>query len=234
MSRVLKLIDEMESLASSGQASVAHSDTAPDVSGMLSREEFVRKVSVHAKTVRRYIRMGEIIPDAVIQVSPHRTNDYYLPQSVIKYAEKYGWKLIDEGNLLPTFIDLIEKMTMSYSYKPIFINAILSKANAEGEISLTDIIISFREFYDTRRNAGLVIEKPDSIFTKEVYSDDEAKKTILLHPYARFAEMGIVSYDADDEEICIHRAIWDGLDSTEKARLSSICHQKLDEYYSRF
>lgn len=230
----LRLIDEMESLASGGQASAAPSETAPDISGMLSRDEFIRKVSVHAKTVRRYIRIGEIIPDAVIQVSAHRTNDYYLPQSVIQYAEKYGWQLIDEGNLLPAFIDMIEKMTMSYSYKPIFINAVLSTANAEGEVSLADIILSFREFYDARRNAGLVIEKPDSIFSKEVYSDDEAKKTILRYPYARFSEMGMVSYDADDEEICIHRAIWDGLNSEEKTRLCAICHEKLNEYYSRF
>ncbi len=230
----LRLIDEMESLTSGAQVSAVPSDTAPDVSGMISREEFIRKVSVHAKTVRRYIHMGEIIPDAVIQVSPHRSNDYYLPQSVIRYAKKYGWQLIDEGNLLPAFIDMIEKMTMSYSYKPIFINAVLSKANEEGEVSLADVIISFREFYDMRKNAGLVIEKSDSIFSKEEYSDEEAKKTILSHPYARFAEMGMVSYDAGDEEICIHRVIWDGLDSTEKARLCSICHQKLDEYYSRF
>ena len=117
---------------------------------------------------------------------------------------------------------------------PIFIDAVLSKANAEGEVSLADIIISFREFYDTRRNAGVIIERPDSIFSKEVCSDDEAKKTILRYPDARFAEMGMVSYDADNEEICIHRAIWDYLDSAEKTRLCSICHQKLDEYYSRF
>lgn len=230
----LKLIDEMMTLTSGGQANAVSSDTAPDISGMLSREEFVRKVSVHTKTVRRYIRMGKIIPDAVIQVSSHCTNDYYLPQSVIRYAEKYGWQLIDEGNLLPAFIDMIEKMTMNYSYKPIFINAVLSKANEEGEVSLADVIVSFREFYDARRNAGLVIEKSDSIFLKGGYTDDEAKKTILRHPYARFAEMGMVSYDAGDEGICIHRVIWDGLDSAEKARLCSICHQKLDEYYSRF
>ena len=230
----LKLIDEMESLTSGGQASTVPSDLAPDVSGMLSRGEFIRRVSVHAKTVRRYIRMGEIIPDAVIQVSAHHANDYYLPQSVIQYAERYGWQLIDEGNLLPAFIDMIEKMTMSYSYKPIFIDAVLSKANAEGEVSLTDVISSFREFYDARRKEGLVIEKSDSIFSKEGYSDDEAKKVILRYPYARFAEMGMVSYDADAEEICIHRVIWEGIDPTEKARLCSICHQKLDEYYSKF
>lgn len=224
----------MMTLTSGGQANAVSSDTAPDISGMLSREEFVRKVSVHTKTVRRYIRMGKIIPDAVIQVSSHCTNDYYLPQSVIRYAEKYGWQLIDEGNLLPAFIDMIEKMTMNYSYKPIFINAVLSKANEDGEVSLADVIVSFREFYDARRNAGLVIEKSDSIFLKGGYTNDEAKKTILRHPYARFAEMGMVSYDAGDEEICIHRVIWDGLDSAEKARLCSICHQKLDEYYSRF
>ena len=230
----LKLIDEMIILTSGESTNAVSSDTPPDISGMLSRDEFIRRVSVHAKTVRRYIHMGEIIPDAIIQVSAHRTNDYYLPQSVVQYAEKFGWQLIDEENLYSTFIDMIEKMIMSYSYKPIFINALLSKANVDGEVRLSDIAIHFREFYNARRNAGLVTEKPDSIFSKEGYSDDEAKKTILIQPYARFAEMGMMSYDADSEEISIHKAIWDRLDSKEKTRLSAICNQKLEEYYSRF
>lgn len=152
-------------------------------------------------------------------------------ESIIGYAQKYGWQFVDEGDLLPAFKSMVEKMTMSYSYKPVFVNAILSKANFEGKVSLGDIISSFREFYNTRRSAHLVIEKPDSVFFREEYSDDEAQKTILRYPYARFAEMGMVSYDADNEEICIHKAIWDGMDSTEKDRLRSICHQKLDEYY---
>lgn len=229
----LRLIDEMESLTSGRQESAAPSETAPDISGMLSQDEFIRKVSIHSETVLRYIRDGKILPDATISVSENRTKNYYLPQSVIRYAQKFGWELIDENDLLSEFISMVEKMTMSYSYKPVFVDAVLSKANLEGKVGLGDIICSFREFYNSRRSARLVIEKPDSVFSKEEYSDDEAQKTILKYPYARFAEMGMMSYDAANEEICIHRAIWDGLDSAEKTRLSSICHQKLDEYYSR-
>ena len=227
----LRLIDEMEALVSGGQANVDSSDTVPDVSGMLTQDEFIRKVSIHSETVLRYIREGKIIPDFVIPVSEHRRKNYYSMESIIGYAQKYGWQFVDEGDLLPAFKSMVEKMTMSYSYRPVFVNAILSKANFEGKVSLGDIISSFREFYNTRRSAHLVIEKPDSVFFREEYSDDEAQKTILRYPYARFAEMGMVSYDADNEEICIHKAIWDGMDSTEKDRLRSICHQKLDEYY---
>jgi len=230
----LRLIDEMKSLTSSSQASAAPFDTAQDISGMISQDEFIQKVSVYSKTVLRYIRDGKIVPDVIISVSENRVKNYYLPQSVIRYAQEFGWELIDENDLLPAFISMVEKMKMSYSYKPIFVNAVLSKADLEGKVSLGNIIIAFREFYNMRRCAGLVIEKQDSIFSKKEYSDDETQKTILRYPYARFAEMGMMSYDDDCEEICIHRAIWDGLDSTEKARLCSICHQKLDEYYLRF
>lgn len=230
----LRLIDEMESLTSGGPTSAVPSDTGQDVSGMLSQDEFIRKVSIHSETVLRYIREGKIVPDAIISVSENRTKKYYFPQSVIRYAQEFGWELIDENDLLPAFISMVEKMTMSYSYKPIFVDAVLSKANLEGKVGLGDIICSFREFYNLRRSACLVIEKPDSVFSKEEYSDDEARKTILRYPYARFAEMGMMSYDAANEEICIHKVIWNGLDFAEKARLCSICHQKLDEYYSRF
>lgn len=230
----LRLIDEMESLTSGGREGEVPSDIGPDISGMLTQEEFIRKVSIHSETVLRYIREGKIVPDAVIAVSAQRVKNYYLPDSIIRYAREYGWQLIEEEDLLPAFVSMIEKMTMSYSYKPIFVNAVLSKADSEGKVSLGDIIISFKEFYNVRRSEGLVIEKQDSIFSQEKYSDDEAKKTILKYPYARFAEMGMMSYDTDYEEIHIHRAIWNDLDSAEKARLCSICQQKLDEYYSRF
>lgn len=230
----LRLIDEMNSLSPSGQVHVTSSGTNADISNMLSQDEFIQKLSVHSETVMLYIRQGKIVPDAVIRVSEHRVKNYFLPQSVTKYAQEFGWQLIDEENILHTFTNMIEMMTMSYSYKPIFIHAVLSRANEDGKVSLGDVISFFREFYNARQSAGLIIEKEDSIFSKDEYSDDEAKGTILMYPYARFAEMGMMSYDVNEDAICVHRTIWDGLDAAEKARLCSICSQKLNEYYSRF
>lgn len=230
----LKLIDEMNSLSPSGQVHVTSSGTDADISNMLSQDEFIQKLSIHSETVMLYIRQRKIVPDAVIRVSEHRVKNYFLPQSVSRYAQEFGWQLIDEENILHTFTNMIEMMTMSYSYKPIFINAVLSKANKDGKVSLGDIISSFREFYNARQRAGLIVEKEDSIFSKNGYSDDEAKGTILMYPYARFAEMGMMSYDVNQDAICVHKTIWDGLDVAEKAHLCSICSQKLDEYYARF
>ena len=215
----LKLIDELESMTA-------------DVADMLDQESFIQKLSVHSETIERYIREGKIVPDAVISLSEHRQKNYFKPESVTKYAKQYGWEEIHETDLLQLFTAMVEKMKMSYSYKPIFLNAIFSVADANGIAALNDIVAFFRAYFDSRRKAGLVVEKPDSIFAKETYSNEEAKKIILIYPYARFAEMGMMTYDCISGTIRIHRTIWNHLDSEEKKRICKICDQKLDAYFS--
>lgn len=56
-------------------------------------------------------------------------------------------------------------------------------------IRLDDIIAYFKNYYETRKADGLVVEKPNSIYAKGGYSDADVRRNILSNPFKRFEDM---------------------------------------------
>lgn len=59
--------------------------------------EFVRRVDVQTETIERYVRDGLLIPDLVVPMSDHRTFKYFKEETLQKYAQQFGWTLIDDS-----------------------------------------------------------------------------------------------------------------------------------------
>lgn len=142
-----------------------------EAAGMISQMEFVRRVDVQTETIERYVREGKLVPDLVVPMSEHRTFKYFKEETLKKYAEQYGWTLIDDNNRKSVFMDMIRQMDMSYSYKPVLMKAILLYADDKGRVKLDDIVAYFRSYYENRRASGLPVEKKNSIFAKGGYTD---------------------------------------------------------------
>lgn len=204
-----------------------------EAEGMISQMEFVRRVDVQEETIERYIREGKLIPDLVVPMSEHRTFKYFKEETLEMYAEKYGWQLIDDSNRKDFFMDMVRKMDMSYSYKPVLIKAILANAENNGRIKISDIVEYFKNFYENRRGAGLVVEKERSIFAKGGYTDKEAERNILSNPFRRFEDMNVMRHSKTIGLIEIDSTVWKKLTEEEKAEIEIICDTKLQEYYGR-
>lgn len=136
--------------------------------GMISQMEFIRRVDVQSETIERYVREGLIVPDLVIPMSEHRTFKYFKEETICEYAKKYGWKLIDNSNRKDLFMEMVQQMDMSYSYKPVLLKAVLKHANSNGRVKIDDIVSFFRGFYESRRSAGLVVEKKTAFLLREI------------------------------------------------------------------
>jgi hypothetical protein len=156
----------------SGEKPVAYLDTPIDaadyevvdlfnwqteVQNMISQLEFVRMVDVQSETVERYIRDGKIVPDLAVPISENRFFNYFREDTVKAYAEQYGWDLITQGNIKSKFMEFVSKMDMSFSYKPILLKAMMRHANEDGCVALEDIVDYFKEYYEGRAAAGLVV-----------------------------------------------------------------------------
>ena len=136
-------------------------------------------------------------------------------------AEKagYGWTLIDDSNRKDLFLDMVRQMDMSYSYKPVLLNS--------------DIVTYFREFYESRRAAGLVVEKANSIYAKGGYTDAQAQRNILSNPFKRFEDMQMLHHTKTLGVIQVDESVWKKLTREEKQEIERICDEKLEEYYRR-
>ena len=200
---------------------------------MISQMEFVRRVDVQSETIERYVRDGLLVPDLVVPMSEHRTFKYFKEETLEKYAEHYGWTLIDDSNRKDLFLDMIRQMDMSYSYKPVLIKAVLLYADEKGRVKLSDIVTYFRDFYERRRAAGLVVEKANSIYAKGDYTDKDAERNILANPFKRFEDMQMLRHTKTLGIVEADGAVWENLSQEGKAEIERICDQKLAEYYAR-
>lgn len=205
---------------------------SPDISGMISHFELISMVNVHSETVFRYIRDKKIIPDRVIKRGS-RSVYYFTPENVKELISKCDWHIISESNKRRVFLQMIDRMTMSFSYKPVFIKAIFATAK-NGKSSMSRIVAYFRNFYEARRKSGLFVEKPSSIFACSGYTDKDVKKLILVYPYKRFAEMQIFTYSKLFGTVSMDPNVWSSLHSSEIDEICQMCDEHIDTYYSRF
>ena len=205
-----------------------------EAEGMISQMEFVRRVDVQTETIERYVREGKLVPDLVVPMSEHRTFKYFKEETLAKYAQQYGWTLIDDSNRKDMFMVMIRQMDMSYSYKPVLIKAILLYADERGRIKLENVVSYFRSYYESRRSAGLTVEKKNSIFAKGGYTDKDAERNILANPFKRFEDMQMLRHTKTLGIVQVDESVWKRLSKDEKVEIEVICDEKLDAYYGRF
>lgn len=204
-----------------------------EAAGMISQMEFVRRVDVQTETIERYVREGKLVPDLVVPMSDHRTFKYFKEETLKKYAEQYGWTLIDDNNRKSVFMDMIRQMDMSYSYKPVLMKAILLYADDKGRVKLDDIVAYFRSYYENRRASGLPVEKKNSIFAKGGYTDNEAERNILANPFKRFEDMQMLRHTRTLGIVQVDESVWKHLTKEERAEIAAICDEKLNGYFAR-
>lgn len=204
-----------------------------EAAGMISQMEFVRRVDVQTETIERYVREGKLVPDLVVPMSEHRTFKYFKEETLKKYAEQFGWTLIDDNNRKSVFMDMIRQMDMSYSYKPVLMKAILLYADDKGRVKLDDIVAYFRSYYENRRASGLPVEKKNSIFAKGGYTDKEAERNILANPFKRFEDMQMLRHTRTLGIVQVDESVWKHLTKEERAEIAAICDEKLNGYFAR-
>ena len=204
-----------------------------EAAGMISQMEFVRRVDVQSETIERYVREGKLIPDLIVPMSEHRVFKYFKEESLERYAKEYGWTLIDDQNRKNLFMEMVEEMDMSYSYKPVLLKAILQNVDKQGRVKIDDIVTYFRAFYEDRRARGEVVEKHNSIFAKGNYTDKEAARNILSNPFKRFEDMNMMRHTKTIGIIEVEPTVWKRLTEEDKQRILKVCDLKLEQYYKR-
>lgn len=211
---------------------VIDEEPVADISGMISHFKLISMVNVHSETVFRYIHEKKIIPDRVIKKGS-RSKYYFTPENVKEIICKFDWHIISESNKRRVFLQMIDKMTMSFSYKPVFIKAFFATAK-NGKSSMNKIVAYFRDFYETRRKLGLFVEKPNSIFANTGYTDKDIKKLIIVYPYKRFAEMQMFTYSNLLGTVSMDPNVWSSLHSSEILEICRMCDEHIENYYNRF
>ena len=204
-----------------------------EVKNMISQIEFVRMVSVQSETIERYIRDGKIKADLEVPMGENRSFKYFKEERVKEYAKEFGWDLITPDNIKEKFMDMVETMDMSYSYKPVLLKVMLGYADEKGKVRIDGIIDYFMEYYEYRRKKGYPIEKKNSIYYRGNYTRNSVRNNILSNPFKRFEDMRFMKRCKEIEYVEFNPLIFKKLKEREKEWIISHCDKKLEEYYNR-
>lgn len=204
-----------------------------EVKGMISQLEFVRMVDVQTETIERYIREGKIAADLEVPFGDKRSFKYFKEATVEKYAKEYGWDIITAANMKAKFMDMVKTMDMSFSYKPVLLKAMLEHMDENGRVLVKDIVNYFVDFYNTRKEKGLVVERKQSLFCKDGYSDKDVERNIFVNPFKRFEDMRFMRRCRDIEYVEFDRHVWKRLSADEKEWIVRHCDVRLEEYYAK-
>lgn len=208
-------------------------EAADETGGMMSVDEFVRMVNVQSETIERYIRAGTVIPDSIVTLSEHRNMKLFKEETVKRYAEQFGWTIISDENRKDIFLNMVERMNMSYSYKPVLIKALFDCVDDDGKCGMPELITRFMDFYQKRIADGAVPEKVDSALSKPDCTYDEAEYVVLKYPLRRFSDIGALHYDKENNEVSFDAAVWAKLSASEKQSVVQKCAEKIAEYFDR-
>ncbi|WP_313370221.1 DEAD/DEAH box helicase [Sedimentibacter sp.] len=202
-----------------------------EVKNMISQNEFVRMVSVQNETISRYINEGKIIPDRAVETG-YRNFNFFYEDTVKNYAKKYNWDIITPVNMMEKFMEMVEKMDMSYSYKPVLLYAMLENTDENGKVSIEDLIDYFICFYEDRRKKGLIVEKKKCIYLRTDYTRNEVMQNVFSNPFKRFEDMGFMKRSRDIEYVEFNKNIWNKLTNEKIKIIISYCDKALKKYYN--
>lgn len=159
-----------------------------------------------------------------------RTFKYFKEENIHKYVKKFGWDLITPANMKDKFINFIKIMDMSYSYKPVLLKGIFEHIDENGRVRLEDLVDYFIDYYEDRREKGLIVEKKRCLYLRE-YTRKEVERNILSNPFKRFEDMNFMKKSRDVEYLEISRYIWRKLSKEDIAWIVRHSEEKLEEYF---
>ena len=199
---------------------------------LVSQIELTRRVNVQSETIEKYIREGKLVPDMVVPIGENHSLKYFMPERVETYSKQYGWTMISSNNMKEMFMQMVQTMTVSYSYKPVFLKAFFDYIDENGTARIEDIVQYFASFYEDRINKGLPAEKKPCIFTKGNYSDKDIERLVLSMPFKRFEDMGFFRHAKQLGLLQIDRAILKRLSSVDISAIVTRCDERLKEYFT--
>ncbi len=133
-------------------------------------------------------------------------------------------------NDLDQFLEYCRKTSMSYSYKPVLIMALIEHG---GALNISEAANYFIQYYGNRLTFGLVAERKNSIYSNLNCTFEQILANLKANPVKALLNSSFFIYDRNTETLSLDPGIRSGLTPRFAKSIISTCLQRLDEYYMR-
>jgi hypothetical protein len=204
------------------------------VAGMLSASDLEVELAAAEGRIRNAILRGLVVPDHTLTLG-ERTYHYFLRDRAEEIRASLNLPRVDDASIRELFLDFIERMDMSSSYKPVMLLAILDHVDERGRAPIEAVVATFRGFYLDRLRRGLAVERsgmrtgqPDRL------SIEDVRSLMLGMPFRKFEQRKYLAYDRQDlAYVRFQPALWRQLSEEDKVTVRGHCERAISSYYAR-
>lgn len=194
---------------------------------LLNEEQLARELFVSTGTVRNWIKKGDI---SALKTLPfgNKTLNYFSEQQVIDIKKDKKIKERTEHTRKQDFYEFIESRDYTFSYKIIFLLAMVNNSNNQGEQSLDDLVNRYQHFYQGLSAKFDKVEKNNNPLNNSKNLNDliYLKKSIRENPFEKFERKRFFYQCKDLNIISFDPVLWEKL--TQKD-LTKITKQMIDD-----
>jgi hypothetical protein len=203
-----------------------------EVANMISITDLERELAVAEGRVRGAVERKQLEPDHTLELG-ERTYYYFDRDRIEEIRVAIGAPKLDDDSIRDRFLRFVEEMDMTMSYKPVMLVSVLDVVGDDGRAKLSDVVDRFRRFYQDRRAAGLLVERPTRRTAVDELDDVATRRLILEKPFQTFERRRFFKYDRDLANIRFDPRLWRQLEPGDLARVRAICQISIESYYRR-
>jgi hypothetical protein len=191
---------------------------------------------IDMQTIRRgWIETGKLQPDVT---QPVGSRDVYFFRrdriDAIRQQFTLNQAPASSAEWRQEFLDYARSRSLTRSYKPVLLKALLKLVNRNGEVRMDDLAGEFLAFYIQRRQHNQPVERGQTALNNpESVNLDAIKRLIVQHPLERFIIKGFLEYDAEAGIVRFAPQLWNELRLYEMFDVQQSADQQLAYYYSR-
>lgn len=159
---------------------------------------------------------------------------YFTLEDIERIRNNNKQDTFKDTAILKEFEKYIDENKLTFSFKLVFLLAMLKLADSEGKVHMQDLLREYRAFYLNRLNNKLPVDKPNCIYTKEFLDDDfQMVRSILSNPFEKFERRRFIYYSADSKILAFNPLLWVQLTPQKRNDIKNKEQRYLREYYQR-
>ena len=137
-----------------------------------------------------------------------------------------------DETLKQDFLAFLEEKNYTFSFKMVFMLAMLEHADYQGEVSIDKVLGYYQAFYLKRLDSGLPVDRERCVYTRE-YLEDKIllKRNMLENPFEKFERKRFVYYSKDLGLLAFHSQLWKQIDKVEKQTIKDLLQKSIKSYY---
>ena len=191
---------------------------------------------VDMQTIRRgWIETGKLQPDVTQRVG-NRDTYFFRRDRLDAIRQQFALKQSPDSGVewRQKFLDYARSRTLTRSYKPVLLKALLKLVDRNGEVQMQDLATEFLSFYVERQRQNQTIEFNTPLLDDpSSLSLDAIKRLIEKYPLDRFVTQNFVEYEPTNGVVRFTAQLWSELRLYESLDIRQHADEQIDYYYSR-